>query len=196
MKLIQAATTSHLPEADGIRGLACLIVLVVHATAVTFPATYPYLRGTAKVGVWLFFVLSAFLLTYKLLHRGFSLRTLVDYGLGRFLRIYPLFALTVLGYYLLWPSAGIATQADLVQALTLQKGYIHLWTVPVEFKFYFFLPGLLACASRSPGPKKRGRPGISWSSREDTLFSPGQLPWPAGMTMKGRIMSFSSWERM
>jgi len=46
---------SHFPEADGIRGLACLMVLFVHITAITFPETHPYLRGTGKIGVWLFF---------------------------------------------------------------------------------------------------------------------------------------------
>lgn len=47
--------------ADGIRGLACLIVLCTHAVAMFFNSTYMALAGMGKVGVWLFFVLSAFL---------------------------------------------------------------------------------------------------------------------------------------
>ncbi|NTV12674.1 MAG: acyltransferase [Desulfobulbaceae bacterium] len=149
MTLVEARVTSaasakvHIKEADGIRGLACLLVLVVHTTVITFPATYPYLRGAGKIGVWLFFTLSAFLLTYQLLLRGFSLRTLVDYGIGRTLRIYPLFVLAVLGYYFSLSSVGIATGADIIKAITFQQGYAHLWTIPVEFKFYFILPGLV-----------------------------------------------------
>ena len=138
---------SHIQEADGIRGLACLLVLIVHATTFTFPATLPYLRGTGKLGVWLFFTLSAFLLTYQLLFKGFSVRTLVDYGIGRTLRIYPLFVLVVIGYFFLG-SAGIDTGSDIVKALTFQKGYVHLWTIPVEFKFYFVLPFLVIIGRR------------------------------------------------
>lgn len=131
----------------GPRGLACLLVLVVHAAVFSFPATYPALQGMGKVGVWLFFSLSAYLLTYQLRLRGLTRATLADYFVGRTLRIYPLFALAVLGYYL-FGTAGIDAQADVWRALTFQQGYAHLWTIPVEFKFYFVLPVLVAIALR------------------------------------------------
>lgn len=133
------ALPSRLKEADGIRGLACMIVLIQHSIVFAFPSINPYLRGTAKIGVWLFFSLSSFLLTYQLLLRGFSVKTLIDYFLGRTLRIYPLFVLAVLAYYF-FKFAGINTATDVINAITFQKGYAHLWTIPVEFKFYFFLP--------------------------------------------------------
>lgn len=132
----------RIKEADGIRGLACLIVLVVHAIAITFPSVYSYLRGTGKLGVWLFFSLSSFLLTHQLLIRGSSPKTLIDYFLGRFLRIFPLFVLSVCLYYF-FGTAGIDRTADIVNAITFQQGYSHLWTIPVEFKFYFVLPILV-----------------------------------------------------
>jgi peptidoglycan/LPS O-acetylase OafA/YrhL len=135
--------TGHIAPADGIRGFACLIVLVVHAAAFSFPATFPYLEGCGKVGVWLFFALSAYLLTHQLKTRGLSRDTLLDYFVGRVLRIYPLFALAVVGYYFLQP-VGIASWGDVWLALTFQKGYAHLWTIPVEFKFYALLPVIVA----------------------------------------------------
>lgn len=135
-------TKFHIKEADGIRGIACLIVLVVHTIAITFPSTYPYLQGTGKIGVWLFFCLSSFLLTCQLLLRGLSKVTIVDYFVGRTLRIYPLFAVSVFAYYV-FGTANINTTHDIVSALTFQRGYAHLWTIAVEFKFYFFLPAFV-----------------------------------------------------
>ena len=134
-------TSTHLPAADGIRGLACLIVLLLHGISFCWPAAVPWLRGGGKYGVWLFFVLSAFLLTLRLQQRGFGWPSLSDYALGRCLRILPLFALACLLHY--WAGVGILTGEQLFASLTLQQGYSHLWTIPVEFKFYLLLPPLV-----------------------------------------------------
>ncbi|MFD2836472.1 acyltransferase family protein [Azotobacter vinelandii] len=129
-----------LPAADGIRGLACLIVLVMHGISFCWPEAFPLLRGGGKYGVWLFFVLSAFLLTLRLQQRGFTAVSLLDYALGRILRILPLFTLACLLYY--WAGMGIQNTDQLHAALTFEQGFIHLWTIPVEFKFYLLLPPL------------------------------------------------------
>lgn len=125
--------------ADGIRGFACLIVLLVHASALFFSDTYMALAGTGKIGVWLFFVLSAFLLTSKFEQTGFSVFSIVTYVMGRVLRILPLFVLAACLYYVLG-TAGISTSDNLKDAVLLRQGYAHLWTIPVEFKFYVCLP--------------------------------------------------------
>lgn len=127
------------PAADGIRGVACLMVLVAHAITMFSPKTAPYLAGSGKIGVWLFFVLSAFLLTNNLLRDGFNRHTLIAYSIGRFLRIFPLFIFSVFVYWL-FGTAGINTWVDVGDAIFFQKGFSHLWTVPVEFKFYIWLP--------------------------------------------------------
>lgn len=136
----------RIPGADGIRGLACLIVLALHAVAFNFPDTLQYFRGIPKVGVWLFFVLSAYLLTRQFLSRGYSGPVLADYFIARTFRIYPLFALAVLASYWLG-NVGIDTPRDVWRALTFQQGYAQLWTIPVEFKFYFALPLIVSMAS-------------------------------------------------
>lgn len=127
------------PTADGIRGFACLMVLVAHAVTMFYPKTAPYLAGSGKIGVWLFFVLSAFLLTEKILQNDFDRYSLCSYALGRFLRIFPLYFFAVILYFI-FGTAGINTWADVGNALILKNGFSHLWTVPVEFKFYFYLP--------------------------------------------------------
>jgi peptidoglycan/LPS O-acetylase OafA/YrhL len=125
--------------ADGIRGLACLIVLVAHVPGFFFPQLAPYFSGTGKYGVWLFFVLSAFLLTSKFEQSGFSIFSIIAYAIGRTLRILPLFVLVAYLYYV-FGSVGINTWDNLKDAIFLRQGYAHLWTIPVEFKFYAFLP--------------------------------------------------------
>lgn len=131
--------TGRFSGADGIRGLACLMVLCAHVPGFFFPEIARYFSGTGKFGVWLFFVLSAFLLTSKFLRTGFSVTELTGYSVGRFLRIIPLFFLVVFIYWY-FGSAGILTSEDALKAVTFKQGYSHLWTIPVEFKFYFFLP--------------------------------------------------------
>jgi peptidoglycan/LPS O-acetylase OafA/YrhL len=129
----------HLEAADGIRAVACLWVLVVHSFAIIYPKTNPYLSGCGKIGVWLFFVLSAYLLTHGFLLRGFSQWELLNYSVKRFLRIIPPFAVAVFAYRYLG-TAGIDSSKALFKALSLREGFSHLWTIPVEFKFYFILP--------------------------------------------------------
>lgn len=136
----RASDSRHLPAADGIRGVACLIVLLTHGIAFCWPESMPWLRGSSKTGVWLFFVLSAFLLTLRLQHRGFGILSLCDYALGRCLRILPLFVLACLLYF--WVGHGIRDAGQLWAAITFRQGYIHLWTIPAEFKFYLILPPL------------------------------------------------------
>jgi peptidoglycan/LPS O-acetylase OafA/YrhL len=134
----------HFAGADGIRGLACLIVLITHAFSMFFASSAGlYLAGTGKIGVWLFFVLSAFLLTHKFRASGFSMAALAAYALGRTFRILPLFIIAVF-VYLALGTAGINTLSDVWLAITFQSGYAHLWTIPVEFTFYAWLPLLAA----------------------------------------------------
>lgn len=125
--------------ADGIRGLACLIVLLLHVIVMFFPETLPAIRGAPKFGLWLFFVLSAFLLTRKFISSGFSALSICEYALGRFLRIYPVFIFVLLVFFL-FKSVGMVSVSDLKSAIFLQRGYFHMWTIPVEFKFYAVLP--------------------------------------------------------
>jgi len=135
--------SEHFAAADGVRGLACLTVVTVHATVFSNPSLFPYLTGCGKIGVWLFFTLSAFLLTVRLSNTGFSRAALVDYGLSRFLRIYPLLLVAVAAHFIV--GLAIATPKEFFQTAALVAGPVHFWTIPVEVTFYAVLP-LLAWA--------------------------------------------------
>ncbi|HWX66811.1 MAG TPA: acyltransferase [Rhodanobacter sp.] len=136
---------SYFRNGDGIRGMACLIVLLGHSMSFFHPRLTPTFAGVGKIGVWLFFVLSAFLLTNQLIRRGINSAVLKHYAISRFIRIIPLYFIACVAYFALG-SAGIDTSADLQQAALMQYGYAHLWTIPVECKFYVVLPAIVAVA--------------------------------------------------
>lgn len=150
---------NHLDALDGLRGLAVLIVLGSHLSN-TGLLPHPGLSGSGKSGVYLFFTLSAFLLTRALLLRplaGFADRRLwADYALRRVLRIWPLYLVLLLCSWLL-TRAGVSGwhyQMDtpaLWRHLALAEGQSVLWSIPVEFIFYLWLPlvALMLAAMRT-----------------------------------------------
>lgn len=140
----------HFDALDGLRGLAVLVVIASHLSNVGL-LPQPGLSGTGKAGVYLFFVLSAFLLTRILLARSLralaDLRFWADYLLRRVLRIWPLYLCVLLLSWAL-TQAGIAwhyrlDDVALERHLLLAEGQSVLWSIPVEFTFYFWLPPLV-----------------------------------------------------
>lgn len=141
----------HLDALDGLRGLAVLIVLGSHlSNARLLP--WPGLAGSGKSGVYLFFALSAFLLTRALLQRPLpdlaDARLWADYALRRVLRIWPLY-LVVLGVSWWLTVSGVdawhyrVDTPALLAHLRLAEGQSVLWSIPVEFTFYLWLPPLV-----------------------------------------------------
>lgn len=143
---------------DGLRGFAALIVVLSHTSNLgMFVMPFLDLRGIGKSGVFLFFLLSSFLLTLPLLNQGKKILTLPvmsHYWQRRFLRIYPLYTLYLLtGVLSTWFVATFIEQNDIAipfsldwigffKHLTLQEGRGVTWSIAVEFKFYFILPVL------------------------------------------------------
>ncbi len=153
----------HVPELDGVRGLAIVIVTlyrfarelphngVGHTIATTF--------AIGDRGVDLFFVLSGFLITGVLLDHRTDRNAFLNFIMRRSLRIFPLYfaslaLLLSLSHYI--PGfAGIFQQAEdnqfyLWTYLTNVKmtidaswcfGYLdHFWSLAVEEHFYLFWP--------------------------------------------------------
>lgn len=146
---------NDLPYLDGLRGLAALFVVFSHFSIQGW-ANFGELsfEGAGKSGVYLFFLLSAYLLTRIMLSQGeasWQIPSLFTFFARRFLRIYPLFfvfLLVCLGTSLLnehfaGRAQGIPYTMDfnkLADHLLLQQGQGVLWSIPVEFKFYLILP--------------------------------------------------------
>ena len=152
-----ATAGGHLDALDGLRGLAVLIVMASHWSNAGMGLLPFPLSGIGKSGVYLFYVLSAFLLARLMLLRGERLgygnaRMWIDYALRRVLRIWPLYLIVLLLSWVLttWGVAGWHYQIDtssLLRHLTLREGQSVLWSIPVEFTFYLLLPPLVLAAA-------------------------------------------------
>jgi peptidoglycan/LPS O-acetylase OafA/YrhL len=126
----------NLDALDGIRGLAVLIVIASHTSAL----------GMAKhgaMGVWLFFALSAFLLTIPFTadpYAALQPRRLRRYVARRLRRILP-------GYYFLifWVFFLGSSNLELLwRHLAFLEANGIWWTIPQEMLFYLVLPVLAA----------------------------------------------------
>jgi peptidoglycan/LPS O-acetylase OafA/YrhL len=81
----------HLPQLDGIRGIAILLVLCTHLGAILRSEFFSRYLEAGWIGVDLFFVLSGFLITRILLNTRESERYYSRFYIRRGLRIWPLY---------------------------------------------------------------------------------------------------------
>ena len=159
----------HLPALDGVRGLAILMVLVVHFVGDT-KATSTLERGLTWVasygtfGVDLFFILSGFLITGILLEARGSRHYFLNFYTRRTLRIFPLYYGVLIAVFVLLPFIpalrGNATLGELrnrqwwvwlygVNVLDAIRGVFsfsyldHFWSLAVEEHFYALWPLLV-----------------------------------------------------
>lgn len=141
----------HQPELDGFRGLAVLLVLLAHSSNAGYPLFGVLdFHHYGSVGVYLFFVLSAYLIDRQILtalERGTATpRFWARFALRRFLRIYPLYLLALAVNWAL-SSGGIPSPihnlSDVIRHLALLEGRQVFWTIPVEFVYYLISPLVL-----------------------------------------------------
>src|SRR5690606_5151094 len=97
---------THMAALDGLRGLALLLVVASHGSNMGLHFVPGVdMSGTGKTGVWLFFVLSAFLLMHQFLQLDAQGRLDAGewwrYAWRRVLRIYPLYTVFLLACWLL-----------------------------------------------------------------------------------------------
>jgi len=131
--------TKHDGFLDGLRGIAILIVLAAHGPVL--PWETPFL---GRCGVYLFFVLSAFLLTRQLCWSGLNIEIVTRYFLARIFRIYPIFIPVLLYEVLVGFDFVHRMPIDLAwRHLTLREGVFVYWTIVVEFQYYFAIPVLV-----------------------------------------------------
>lgn len=141
-----------IPELDGLRAIAVLLVLWVHLPPLALGPEMLRLSAALQpgaAGVDLFFVLSGFLITRILLaerQAGLPLRRFLA---RRCLRIFPIYYLT-----LLVMSGGLSS-AELWATLTYTSNWVfpflpgysaveHCWSLAVEEQFYLLWPPLVA----------------------------------------------------
>ena len=140
---------------DGLRGLAVLIVLLSHASNNELFLFNLNFSGFGKFGVYLFFLLSSYLLDRQicksLIEKKTSKGYWINYALRRFVRIYPMFTIMLILWYLLHLLGFenvINSPKIIVQHLLLIKGENIFWSIPVEFKYYILSPFLMIIFSK------------------------------------------------
>jgi peptidoglycan/LPS O-acetylase OafA/YrhL len=155
---------AHVPALDGVRGLAILMVLVMHFIGAVTPVTR-FERGLVLItaygglGVNLFFVLSGFLITGILCDSRRKPDYFRNFYMRRVLRIFPLYyGVLLLGLVIvphwwrlpdldrtvhhqgwLWAYSAnfFLAYAGTWKALPV---YSHFWSLAVEEHFYFVWP--------------------------------------------------------
>jgi peptidoglycan/LPS O-acetylase OafA/YrhL len=147
----------QLDSLDGLRGVAILIVFLSHTSNLgTYLLPFANFSGIGKSGVYLFFVLSSFLLTLPFIKKGIGAANkffLMNYSLRRFFRIYPLyFMYLLLGLVtsmVFWKITGSEQPVGMPFTLSLKEFFQQLlliqgkgvtWSILVEFHYYFVLP--------------------------------------------------------
>ncbi|MCW5590485.1 MAG: acyltransferase [Burkholderiales bacterium] len=163
------------PSLHGLRGIAALAVLAFHWSEY-FPALPTALRrvpfagttwdlamqlGFGWLGVYLFFVLSGYLLASQLATQSLSGPSVLQFWRRRFLRIFPgvwfqvaiLVVLSWLGIALIAPFTGTQVLMNLMLWINMPPWMQPplngvYWTLPIEFSFYLALPFIVAIQRR------------------------------------------------
>ncbi len=167
---VGGASMHRIPSLDGLRALSIFLVLALHSLQrLGFTHHVPWFWAgifNGETGVFVFFVISGYLITSLLLReqekRGsISLR---GFYFRRAMRILPPVYFYV-GVLLLlgWAGRLAIFKLDIVSALFFFHDYAislmwpleHFWTLSIEEQFYFIWPLLLLYCLRRPGPEGR-----------------------------------------
>jgi peptidoglycan/LPS O-acetylase OafA/YrhL len=160
-------SATHIPGLDGLRGMAILLVLILHFGLMT-PDT-PFQRvvfggiSAGWIGVDLFFVLSGALITGILLDSSGERRYFANFYVRRVLRIFPLyFLILILSFYVLpnlpFPAIAQFSSTEGIAgkqiyywlflsnfSIAAQHGIRHRvmdisWSLAIEEQFYLLWP--------------------------------------------------------
>jgi peptidoglycan/LPS O-acetylase OafA/YrhL len=148
----------HIPQLDGIRGLAIILVVSYH-----YSGNYPVF-SFGWCGVDLFFVLSGYLITSRLIDLEKQKNPLLKFYTNRALRILPLYYLTLIifyaGFNLLvrkenmylfdfykhnWAGFVLFFQNwSIIHYDGVKENYLnHFWSLAIEEQFYLIWPFFL-----------------------------------------------------
>jgi peptidoglycan/LPS O-acetylase OafA/YrhL len=148
-------TSHHIPVLDGWRGIAIALVLFDHVQYALFNGyAHPWLQ-TGQHGVTIFFVLSGFLITTKLLEGPIDLKR---FYIRRFFRLIPVawIFLVVLLLFDRLTGLRLTTWQEIRSCLFFYRNFAgmaggaggagHFWSLSLEEQFYLVWPFTLLVA--------------------------------------------------
>lgn len=154
---------------DGLRGYAILFVLLGHSSnAGLYIFDNVSFSGKGKLGVYLFFVLSAYLLDRQIIKRLVQDKATNSYWKyyfsRRFLRIYPMYFAALITFWFAYQYGlnidTISNFENILKHLVLVEGNGIFWSIPAEFKYYLISPVVLLIIHR----------GFHWAKGPAILF--------------------------
>ena len=142
----------HIPELDGLRAIAILLVLVHHQAFWMASSTLRSVIERGVVGVDLFFVLSGFLITGILLDSQGQRHAARNFYVRRGLRIWPLY-FSLLAVAMLLFRRMMPVSFAFWPYLLLTQNFFYFtsmgpileptWSLAVEEQFYFIWPWIV-----------------------------------------------------
>lgn len=148
----------HIPELDGLRAIACLLVLWIHIGTDSFAP--PSIIQAGSTGVDLFFVLSGFLITRILLFNRLNNVSLGSFWVRRSARIFPVAWIGLAISMAIRPSFELIFPALYIQNFGAicdwSRNVIctHYWSLAIEEQFYLVLPPVIYLSRRSSIPNR------------------------------------------
>lgn len=157
------AVDDHLEFIDIARGIAILMVVLVHTSHRVPGDVLAGITAYGQLGVQLFFVASAYTLSRSFARRSTEAMPIASFYLRRFFRIAPLYYLGIglyTGYWFLhqWlrPSEGTYPLGNALANVFFVHGFIPHdqnlvpggWSIHVEMVFYLLFPALFTLMAR------------------------------------------------
>lgn len=166
---MRKSSDGFIPELDGLRGIAILLVMIHRVFPRTSGGT-PWPIEAGWVGVDLFFVISGYLIAGILIDTRDDKNYFRNFYARRILRIFPLFYLLIGGMLIAFPLLGNPEFLEragsplwyLLQLGNIPEGLLGknppywlapTWSLAIEEQFYWTFPLLVAAVS----PRKLAR---------------------------------------
>ncbi|NEM96596.1 acyltransferase family protein [Pontibacter burrus] len=155
MKTLQKQETKKIQYIDTLRGVAILMVMLVHTSqsVENLPQLSSRLADLGKLGVQLFFILSAYTLCLSASRRGEENNQLLFFYIRRFFRIAPLYYLGIGLYGLYHTAIDADTSYFNLQNILANVFFVHGfympannnvvpggWSIGTEMAFYALFP--------------------------------------------------------
>ncbi len=178
----------HMPALDGLRGLAALSVVIAH---LPIKNVFWEKFNFGECGVFLFFVLSGFLMTHLHLQQPFDVGHVRRFCVARIARIVPLYYAVVVLAFLVSQFSQVDFHYrmgtfDFIRLLAFVGSVDVFWSVGPEFQFYgFFL--MLWCIPSLPNRAK----GIAlWGLGAVVIGSYATSPYLPGVLFLSKLHIF------